>query len=442
MVTSMADVLRWLRARRKGWTSQLDQAYHDALFADDGGDPFTFSYPGYVTIRRFADLVSPLLRPGDVAVDLGCGPGEITCELARRHPEVVFHGFDHSRVGVDRARGYAARLGLSNVDFDLADVQAYNPDGRVDVVLMFDAFHHLTAPAELVARLRSRCERFALIEPQGDWRGGWRRELDVDWLVPELEKVRSRLAALVEEPEHAGAGTDRRPPVMHSADDAVEHRYGWSDFERFFRGLNLAVRGTVAGIEGYRRPEGPSPTRESIGRLAYDVVCEVDEALFRSDRDFAAKHWLVQAAPDLIPRPPRRRERPQQRPVSLVQGPYDAEYQLELAGRTAPADAEIRGVLHVTNRGFRAWESHEVDRPVRVSYHWLDPRGAMLVEDGERSALPRPLHPGESCDVELRVRTPPRPGRYVLAVDMVHEGTTWFSHAGVPCLRVPFRVRR
>lgn len=442
MVTSMADVFRWLRAKRKGWTSQLDRAYHDALFADDGGDPFSFSYPGYVTIRRFADLVSPLLRPGDVAVDLGCGPGEITCELARRRPEVVFRGLDHSRAGIERARGYAARLRLSNVTFDVADVQAYEPDGRLDVVLMFDAFHHLTAPAELLARLRSRCARFALIEPQGDWRGGWRRELDVDWLVPELEKIRARFAPLVEEPERVDAVAGRRPPVMHSADDAVEHRYGWGDFVRFFRGLNLAVRGTVAGIEGYRRPEGPSPTREYFGRLAYDLVREVDEALFRSNRDFAAKHWLVQAAPDISPRPPQRVASPQHGPVSQVQGPYDAEYQLQLSDRTAPADVEIRALLRVTNRGFLAWESHDVERPVRVSYHWLDSHGAMLVEDGERSSLPRSLHPGQSCDVELRVRTPARPGRYVLAVDMVHEGTTWFSQAGVPCLRVPVHVRR
>jgi SAM-dependent methyltransferase len=438
----LAEAARRLRALRKGWTSQSDQAFHDALFAGGPEDPFSFSYPGYLTIRRFADLVSPLLREGDFAVDLGCGPGEITCELARRHPDVTFAGVDHSRVAIERARGHADRLGLENVVFERADVERHAPPRDIDIVLMFDAFHHLTHPSELVHRLRSGGTRFALIEPQGDWLGRWRRELDVDWLISDLEKIRVRLALTTGEPEVPREPSGAPEATALSPDDAVENRYGWNDFRRFFPGLNLQVRGTVAGIETYPLQTALGGMREHFGRLAYDLVCQVDEVLYASDRDFDARHWLVHAAPDVTPRPPLRPVKPGKGPANEVQGPYDVDYQLHLDAKMLPADAEIRALLGVTNRGFRAWDAHKGQNPVRASYHWIDSRGVMVEEDGERSPLPRSLGPGESCELELRVRTPAHPGRYVLAIDLVHEGVTWFSRAGVPCLRRPLRVRR
>jgi hypothetical protein len=44
--------------------------------------------------------------------------------------------------------------------------------------------------------------------------------------------------------------------------------------------------------------------------------------------------------------------------------------------------------------------------------------------------------------VSLKIIAPDTPGDYVLAVDLVQEGKTWFSDAGVPTLDIPFRVRR
>ena len=78
------------------------------MFSVQRYDPFSFAYPGYVTIRRFADLTDPYLAGVRHAVDFGCGPGEITCALARRHPEIRFAGVDHS------AAAYFSQLGEDN----------------------------------------------------------------------------------------------------------------------------------------------------------------------------------------------------------------------------------------------------------------------------------------------------------------------------------------
>ena len=159
----MRAAFRRLRARKKGWSPEKDREYHDALFGSREFDPFSFAYPGYITIRRFADLATPFLKELRSVLDLGCGPAEITCELARRHPGVSFIGVDHSQAGIERARRHARFLGLSNIAFEIARIEEFLPDRPIDLVTMFDAFHHLKDPKQFVRRTGDSISRFARI---------------------------------------------------------------------------------------------------------------------------------------------------------------------------------------------------------------------------------------------------------------------------------------
>lgn len=44
--------------------------------------------------------------------------------------------------------------------------------------------------------------------------------------------------------------------------------------------------------------------------------------------------------------------------------------------------------------------------------------------------------------LDLTVTAPLQPGRYVLEIDMVHEGVAWFSQLGSRKLTVPVTVKR
>src|SRR5688500_18931511 len=182
--------LRWKLHR---WTSGADKQFHDALFQVQRYDPFTFAYPGYITIRRFAELTEPHLGGVSRAYDLGCGPGEITCELARRNPHIHFIGVDHSDAAIARAREHKDALKVLNVEFQTADVSSFVPDSA-QAVLMYDSFHHLLDPRAFVRRLSDSVPRFVLIEPAGDWLGGCQPTLDFDWVLGAIDNVRDRLA--------------------------------------------------------------------------------------------------------------------------------------------------------------------------------------------------------------------------------------------------------
>ena len=54
----------------------------------------------------------------------------------------------------------------------------------------------------------------------------------------------------------------------------------------------------------------------------------------------------------------------------------------------------------------------------------------MSVYDGVRTALPRDVAPGATVRLRAKVAAPPKPGRYRLHLEMVHEGVTWFGLQG------------
>jgi SAM-dependent methyltransferase len=450
MAKILARFMRALRARRAGWSAESDRVFHDGHFRTPDADPFDFSYPGYITIKRFADLTSPFLEGSRFALDVGCGPGEITCELAARHPGTRFVGIDHSPVGIAKARRNAERRGLSNVEFRVKDVSAYAPDHDIDLVLLFDAFHHLTDPARFIKRMGERTSRFLLIEPRGDWKGAWKRDLDFDWLLHDLEKLRARIDHLLDvENDGEGAGAGDREKDGSGAgpgDDtgAVEFRYTMKDFMGFFSGYGLKFRGTVSGLDSYPPASGtPGPSSGRFGEFAYVQYKQLDDRLFEKGLDLLAKHWVIYAERGAVT---ERRTIPDALPVDRggvgIQGSHDVEYRDYRGPIEAAVRSEFTIKLRILNRSFRVWSSSRDRNPDFLSYHWWDRNGKAVIHDGERTPLPGGLEPGRSAEVEIRIVAPAAPGRFILAVDLVQEGVAWFSEDGGPCLQVPFQIRR
>lgn len=441
MLHALAALPRRLRWALRRWSPSADREFHDALFTAQRYDPFSFAYPGYITIRRFAELTERHLGGVRHAVDFGCGPGEITCELARQHPNLRITGVDHSAAAIARAEEHRTRLGLTNVTFAVQDIATYRPEAA-DIVLMYDSFHHLLDPGGFVRRLSPAVSRFLLVEPAGDWLGGSQKTLEFDWILSALDAMRARLVWQMNDggPAERSAGA----AAADARGEPVEHRYTVSDLKQFFDGFGLEMRGTIAGIDQYPpEPYASLPLREEFGRIAFETVAAIDEVLVRRDLDLHAKHWVVYAERG---RPHRLRTpapvNPRDGDAGLrPQGEYDVEYLSADVPSEVAADSTFPCALTLRNAGWRPWRSDDVRAPVLVSYHWLDATGAMAVEDGARSPLPRPLAPNDAIDMTCTVTAPSAPGRYTLAFDLVEEGVTWFSRAGAPLCRRAVTVR-
>lgn len=94
------------------------------------------------------------IRPGMHCLDLGCGGGEVTFEIARMiGPEGSVIGIDSDEVTLDLGRAAAAEQGLTNVEFRVANVNDWQERDRYDFVFCRLLLQHLSRPVDLLRRM-------------------------------------------------------------------------------------------------------------------------------------------------------------------------------------------------------------------------------------------------------------------------------------------------
>ena len=109
------------------------------------------------TVENSAAYLVPALRPGLDVLDVGCGPGTITVDLAARVAPGRVTGIDVSADPLDEARAAAARAGM-DVAFAVGDVYALDwPDASFDVVHAHQVLQHLTDPVAALREMARVC---------------------------------------------------------------------------------------------------------------------------------------------------------------------------------------------------------------------------------------------------------------------------------------------
>jgi len=108
-------------------------------------------------------ILSGLVKPGQTALDVGCGPGFFTIAMAR----MVGDGgrviaVDLQQGMLDKARAKAAGQGLdSRISFHKCESDRIGVDEQVDFALAFYMVHEVPDPAKFLA------EVFGLLKPGG-----------------------------------------------------------------------------------------------------------------------------------------------------------------------------------------------------------------------------------------------------------------------------------
>ncbi|MGP2442626.1 methyltransferase domain-containing protein [Streptomyces sp. JW3] len=107
------------------------------------------------TAANSAGYLLGALKPHMRILDIGCGPGTITADLAALVPDGRVTGVDRAPQILDRARAVAAERGLANIDFAVADVHALDyPDGTFCVVHAHQVLQHVGDPVAALREMR------------------------------------------------------------------------------------------------------------------------------------------------------------------------------------------------------------------------------------------------------------------------------------------------
>src|SRR2546429_784536 len=107
------------------------------------------------TAENSAAYLLAHLRPGMALLDVGCGPGTITVDLAARIAPGRVTAVEVSADALELARAEAERRGRSNIEFVVSDVHALDlPDDTFDVVHAHQVLQHVADPVAALREMR------------------------------------------------------------------------------------------------------------------------------------------------------------------------------------------------------------------------------------------------------------------------------------------------
>ena len=107
------------------------------------------------TAENSAAYLLPSLVPGQALLDVGCGPGTITLDLARRVAPGQVSALDRSAEVIAEAEAARSAAAVTNVAFSVGDVYGLDhDDATFDVVHAHQVLQHLSDPSRALSEMR------------------------------------------------------------------------------------------------------------------------------------------------------------------------------------------------------------------------------------------------------------------------------------------------
>ena len=135
----------------------------------------TFRWDMYERFRYTMRQAEPIA--GRTFLDVGCGTGMYTLELARRQAKKVL-GLDISGIMVDICQKRAAQENLEgSTEFIKIDLLRYHPSQNFDVCIGIGLFDYIKKPLPMLAKMRLAIRDCAILSfpRKGTWRAVLRK---------------------------------------------------------------------------------------------------------------------------------------------------------------------------------------------------------------------------------------------------------------------------
>ncbi|KAL3457091.1 UbiE/COQ5 methyltransferase [Aspergillus heterothallicus] len=136
--------------------------------------PSVLATHSWRTAQNSAAYLLPHLTPSMKILDIGCGPGSITIDLATHIPDGHITGLEYVDDPLPAARSLAAARGIPNITFTTGDIHALPfPDNTFDVVHVHQVLQHIADPIQGLREMRRVAKHGGLVAARESDRFSW-----------------------------------------------------------------------------------------------------------------------------------------------------------------------------------------------------------------------------------------------------------------------------
>ncbi len=149
-------------AFKTGGGVKFDEFGEDCVHAVDMINAGTYDqrFSGY-WLASMPDVIAKLEK-GARVLDVGCGVGRVSLNIARHFPNCDVVGLDPDAASIRHARAAAGQAGLSDrIEFVCGSTRDYAPASGFDLITACDCVHDFAAPIGTLAEIRQ------LLAPDG-----------------------------------------------------------------------------------------------------------------------------------------------------------------------------------------------------------------------------------------------------------------------------------
>jgi 4-amino-4-deoxy-L-arabinose transferase-like glycosyltransferase len=205
------------------------------------------------------------------------------------------------------------------------------------------------------------------------------------------------------------------------------------------RPIYLADAMTTPYIQAYWYATLKGIPLSEFVRLAPEESPPANALVISTEERCAQTHVLAQVDPyrlyiaDAHPRPR----------APLPDGGFRAEISVPAIPTTVPKGEKLQLRVLIKNAAVTLWPGCERSAgkfQINLGSHWLDANGHVASREEGRSPLPADLAPGQETTLAFDVAAPAEPGDYVLELDMLQEGVSWFGLKGSRTCRIYIKV--
>jgi 2-polyprenyl-3-methyl-5-hydroxy-6-metoxy-1,4-benzoquinol methylase len=156
-VSFLSVAPRVVRAFREGGGVGFDEFPEDSYLALDLMNRGNYEHRLTSQWLEAVPEAAKALESGARALDVGCGAGQVSLNLARAFPRARLWGVDTDAGSVARAQEAAEAEGLAErVTFVAGTVEELPGDLRFELITACDCVHDLAEPERTLARIRER----------------------------------------------------------------------------------------------------------------------------------------------------------------------------------------------------------------------------------------------------------------------------------------------